>query len=117
MPWARGACGTDGASDLRSEEPVEDRDQDHNDQRRHKDRVLIKSDSLYITERHQKIILIHTDGLICLTAHNTEVDGVETKLGQDSRKDRRDPHRRVKDSGHKARDHSRDKRRKQGHSH
>ena len=94
-----------------------DRDQDHNDQRRHKDRVLIKSDSLYITERHQKIILIHTDGLICLTSHNSEVDGIETKLSQDSREDRRDSHRRVKDSGHQTRDHSRDKGCKQGYPH
>ena len=100
------ARGAERAALLGAEEPVQHGDHRKGEDDQHRQRI-VKRQLAHIALRQQQVILIHADRLVCLAAHDTQIDRIEGKLRQNAGKDRRNAAARVEQSRDKPGKHAR----------
>ena len=100
------AGGAERAALFRTEEPVQhgdDRGREDDQQRQR----IVRRQLAHIALRQQQVILVHADRLICLSAHDAQIDRIEGKLRQNTGKDRRNAAARVEQSRDQPGEHAR----------
>ena len=107
-----GVCAgcAQGAAALRAEEPIQQRDHRDGQRRQNEDRVGKRQHTRVAGGDEQRII-VDADRHIRLAAEDAQVDGIERKLGQNARQNRRDAHERVENARREAGEHADQKRR------
>ena len=100
-----GAGSADGASLFRAEEPVQ-RGHDHGGQHDQQRQRIVQRQLADVPLAQQQVVLIHTDGLIGLAAHDPQIDGVQGQLGQDTGQDGGDAAAGVEETGDQTGQHA-----------
>ncbi len=71
------------------------RDNNKDKDARYKIGILIEGNALYPAKGNNLVVFAEGQRLVCLFSHDTEIDGVESQLGQNSGQNRRNSHGRM----------------------